>query len=569
MYSEMKVTDLFPLKQAADQEDRTRRNLLPVRIVEKWGNAANTGHLLKDNPLQVFLGEGASCLLDNQSAGTKAAVLVDFGRELHGNLRLTVSQIHSTDSRARVLIRFGESVMEALAPLGENNTTNDHAVRDHVYDIGQYSTTETNESGFRFAFIRLEEENAAVHIQALHMCFIYRDIPYLGTFSCSDPLLETIWKTAAYTVHLNMQQYLWDGIKRDRLPWQGDMHTEVMTIQSVFGANPVVPKTLDFLRNGTPRDEWINVYSSYSLWWVIVQAEWYRYTGDLEYLTGQREFLKAQLALAMGCVDENGSEHLPAFRFLDWQNVDDPDATHAGLQGIMRLALLDGAFLLTVLGEKEQALACHKLAERMKKHCPACGQSKSAAAILSLAGLEDAGKLNTEVLSPGGAHGYSTFMGYYLLAAKAAAGDLQGALDDLRSYWGGMLQMGATSFWEDFNLDWMDNAGRIDEIVPEGKTDIHGSYGAFCYRGFRHSLCHGWSSGPVPFLSRYVLGIRIEEPGCRRLRISPCLGDLAYAEGTFPTPYGLVSVSHTREADGTVRSKYTAPEGIDVILGEA
>ena len=141
--------------------------------------------------------------------------------------------------------------MEALTPVGEMNATNDHAVRDHVYDIGMLSTTETNESGFRFALIELEDRDAAIDIQALHMTFIYRDIPYLGSFECSDPLLEEIWKTAAYTVHLNMQSYLWDGIKRDRLAWQGDMHTEIMAIENAFGANPVVPKSLDFLRDGT------------------------------------------------------------------------------------------------------------------------------------------------------------------------------------------------------------------------------------------------------------------------------------------------------------------------------
>ena len=52
---------------------------------------------------------------------------------------------------------------------------------------------------------------------------IIRDIPYLGSFTCDDPLLNNIWKTAAWTVHLNMQNYLWDGIKRDRLAWQGDL----------------------------------------------------------------------------------------------------------------------------------------------------------------------------------------------------------------------------------------------------------------------------------------------------------------------------------------------------------
>ena len=31
-----------------------------------------------------------------------------------------------------------------------------------------------------------------------------------------------IYETAAHTGHLNMQKYLWDGVKRDRLSWAGD-----------------------------------------------------------------------------------------------------------------------------------------------------------------------------------------------------------------------------------------------------------------------------------------------------------------------------------------------------------
>jgi hypothetical protein len=78
--------------------------------------------------------------------------------------------------------------------------------------------------------------------------------------------------------------------------------------------------------------EFINGYSSYSLWWVLIQAENYRYTGDLDYLKAQRDFLKDQLKLAASFVDEEGLERLPEFRFLDWKNRDNEKATHAGLR---------------------------------------------------------------------------------------------------------------------------------------------------------------------------------------------------------------------------------------------
>ena len=561
-----RLTDLFSFKTSTDQDERDRLYLTPVAVKLVRGSVDNEKLLLKDRPCQVLFAKSEVCRMENGADGEKAALLLDFGRELHGFLRLTVSDVKSPNYRVNMTIRFGESAMEALSPLGRKNTTNDHAMRDRVYDIGQLSTTETNESGFRFVYLQLEDYDRAVSIQAVHLCFLYRDIPYLGSFECSDPLLEKIWKTAAYTVHLNMQNYLWDGIKRDRLVWMGDMHTEVLTIQSVFGPHHIVPKSVDFLRDGTPPTVWMNGISSYSLWWVMVQADWYKYTGDVAYLEEQRAYLKELMAIIAAQVDESGVERMPEMRFIDWPNHANPAAEHAGLQGLLKLTLEAGAALLDALGESAQAASCRSAAARMIPVAD-CGGSKQAAAFLSLSGLGDARKINEEVLAPGGAHGYSTFLGYYTLAAKALAGDYEGALDDLRAYWGGMLKMGATTFWEDFDLDWMANAVGIDEIVPEGKVDVHGDWGAYCYVKFRHSLCHGWSSGPVPYAARHILGITILEPGCKKLSVVPHLGDLAYARGTYPTPLGVVTVSHEKQPDGTVKTEVDAPEGVEIVVG--
>ena len=154
-------------------------------------------------------------------------------------------------------------------------------------------------------------------------------------------------------------------------------------------------------------------------------------------------------------------------------------------------------------------------------------------------------------------------MSYYLLKV-AAARDMSGALSVLEEYYGAMLKLGATTFWEDFDIAWAENASAIDEIPEEGKTDIHGDNGAFCYKGFRHSLCHGWSSAPTAFLAEEVLGIRISEPGCKKIRIAPRLGNLEWAEGKYPTPYGTVTVS-CKNLGGEIKTEWTAPPEITVI----
>lgn len=112
--------------------------------------------------------------------------------------------------------------------------------------------------------------------------------------------------------------------------------------------------------------------------------------------------------------------------------------------------------------------------------------------------MADVKTVNEQIIKKDGAKGLSTFLGYYTLCAMAEAGDTAAAIDMIKNYWGKMIEYGATTFWEDFDIDWLENASRIDEIVPEGKVDLHGDFGRFCYKNFRHSLCHGWASGPTP-----------------------------------------------------------------------
>jgi alpha-L-rhamnosidase len=224
-----------------------------------------------------------------------------------------------------------------------------------------------------------------------------------------------------------------------------------------------------------------------------------------------------------------------------------------------------GIRMAGALGDTALAAKCSSAAERMRKVTPDYATTKQSAALAALAGLVPARQVNEEVLKKGGVEGFSTFYGYYMLQAKAKAGDYAGAIDNIDTYWGAMLDLGATTFWEDFDIKWLDNAARIDELVPEGKVDVHRSYGDFCYKGFRHSFCHGWASGPTAWLSEHVLGISIVEPGCKAVRVRPHLGGLQWAEGTFPTPYGVISVRHERQGDGTVKSKISAPKGVKIV----
>ncbi len=551
------------LKKRGRQEVTSRMDLEPIRIVWTQGKVTNVKGLLCQKSRQITLNQSKPVVMQTKK-DMMASVLLDFGCEIHGGLKI-LQWTEDTGRGAKIRIRFGESVTEAMSEIGgSTNATNDHARRDFHTEIGMLSMNCLGETGFRFVRIDLLEETT-IRLKSILAVFVYKDVPYRGSFRCSDQLLERIWMTGAYTVHLNMQEYIWDGIKRDRLVWVGDMHPEVLTIRAVFGVDDSVERSLELIRKDTPLPGWMNGMATYSMWYVMIVYDWYYYTGNLTWVRGQAKYLKGLAKQLSDSIDEAGKSAYPEGRFLDWPSHDKPHVVDAGMQAIHYMAAERLAELFHILGEPEMETCCRRDMDRLKAYATDHEGAKQAAALLVLAGLADAEKINQEVLGKGGAVHISTYMGYYILAARAMAGDYKGCLDCIRDYWGGMLFLGATTFWEDFDMEWLENAAPIDRFPKEGEVDVHGTYGRYCYEGYRHSLCHGWASGPTAWMTDYILGIRILEPGCKKIGISPHLGDLEWAEGTYPTPLGDLTVKVWKDENGKVVCDAKAPEGITLV----
>jgi len=558
--------------KTAQEDPLDRIYLVPQRIV--W-MSDESGKNIKDADVLLLPGNGQSdvsgttrwCYMYS-SETEKASILLDFGRELHGGLQLVMGA-SSSQQPSRVRIRFGESLGEANSQTLNTEwkvgySTDDHAKRDIIMEIPRQGIIEIGNTGFRFVRIDLLESDRSIRVKEARAILRFRNIPYLGSFKSNDERLNRIWLTAAYTVHLNMQEYLWDGIKRDRLIWLGDMHPEVMTIMSVFGNNPVVPQSLDLACRQYPLPQWLNGMSAYSMWYLIIQKEWYLHYGDLEFMQKHRDYIVGLINLIVSKINEDGSETFGS-KFLDWPSSPNKSGVESGYRALLVWALKDAIDLCRILNQPEAARQCEQGIQRINRQIKDPNGLKQAAALMAIAGTMDAAKACDQYVSVDGAKGFSTFYGYYMLQAQAMAGQYQNALDIIRQFWGGMLDMGATTFWEDFNLDWTKDVTRIDELPVAGKKDIHGDFGDYCYPGYRHSLCHGWSSGPAAWLSEHVLGVKILEPGCKKVRIEPHLGDLKWVEGTFPTPYGVIHISHKKLENGKIDTRIEAPKQVKIV----
>lgn len=539
------------MKKIKDYEYKTEY-FIPRRIVCEE-NCEDSSLILREMPRQVVL-FGEIPYIKIKKGGY---IVLDFGVEIHGGVIITLPCVKNN---THIRIVFGESVSEAMSSVGYKNATNDHAIRDVVLPVTSWQTFRYGNTGFRF--VKLEAVDNDIEIAGIQAVLECRDVVYKGEFECNNELLNKIWKTGAYTVQLNMQEYLWDGIKRDRLVWVGDMHPEVSTILSVFGDDEVISKSLDFISRYTASDKWMNGMPSYNLWWLKIQYDYYMWSGNAEYLKGHKDYICDMVGFILSHINPDGTHNIENM-FVEW-NACETEYEKAGFQAMLAIGLSAAKELLHILGEDDLPKRCEQALEKIKQHVYTYDGNKQVAAMLSLAGMLDAKEVSEKVIKPGNENGLSTFWGYYTLQALHKSGDTKSSLDMIERYWGKMLKMGATTFWEDFDVSWCENAARIDEVVPEGKVDIHGDFGKYCYKGFRHSLCHGWASGSTAFMSNKILGVNILEPGCKKVEIKPDLGNLNWAKGKFPTPYGEIIIEH-RVQNGKIVSEVSAPLGIEII----
>ena len=462
-----------------------REYVFPTRIIESKGTE-NQNNLFIKQPLQIGLSETRITSFDNG-----AHIILDFNNEMCGGVRiLTFSSNNSS-----VRIRFGESVTECCSELGgEKNATNDHSLRDFKTNLVKFSDMTFGNTGFRFVRIDFYGEVKIKSIVAVNN-ILKKKAHYI--YSGNDNQIKEIYNAAKRTIDLcTSSEYVWDGVKRDRLVWIGDLHPEMLALTALYGRLPAIEKSLDFAREQTPLPLWINKIPMYSLWWIIIIADYYERTKCDSFIKKQLKYLSSLIEQINSCVMENGELQFPDY-FVDWPTKNTPDEIH-GARAINIIAAKKSIFILKNFNM--DTTVAENLLRKLLKIEISPENNKQVTALKYFA--TELNVADRKRLTDGGAKGMSTFMSYYILEAVASF-DKQTAIDMMKEYYGAMLEKGATTFWEDFDISWAKNSCRIDEFPKDNELDIHGDFGDFCYKGFRHSLCHGWSAGVLQFIKEH------------------------------------------------------------------
>ncbi len=479
-------------------ENRKIKYLTPVRIVAMEGDIKNADCLLKECDNQIAIYEP-----DCFEIKGEGFIVLDFGEEQAGGIRILSNIFSTTNEICKLRIRFGESVSETYSTVGEHGATNDHAIRDMEVTTISLSDQSFGDTGFRFVRIDfLNSKDFVTKIKSILAKCWYNDFELKESFSCKDERINQIFNICKHTLDLCIQNNIWDGIKRDRLVWIGDMEPEIHSILHIYGNIKQVESSICSAENHNPLPGWMNGIPSYSMWYLLINAEVLEFSKDKAYFDRHKPYADRVIKLLNKAITNEGSldftkvDECPSNSyFIDWPGNHGSDQERIDANKNLLIYVLRN--YIRILSSYNYDVSLEKdMLNRLESTPTATPKLSQFAAFHYLVNKDDA---SYEVLIKNGANGLTTFMSYFILTAIADR-DFPLAVSIMKQYYSGMIDRGATSFWEDFSLSWLEGSSRIDELPKEGEKDLHGDYGEFCYTQFRHSLCHGWSSGPISFL---------------------------------------------------------------------
>lgn len=467
-----------------------------------------------------------------------ASFIVDFGRELAGWVEVVAEGAEKPDLE----IGTGES--------NDRFEATDTAVRQ---ENGRWVFRTLHQGGFtglRYARIDLKSVGGPVRIRSVSAIWRIWPANYGGSFSCSDPVLNRIWEMGAYTVRLNLDPKALGAIllpdRGDRYPWMGDDRVAHHTLFDCFGDYWLAKADLDFFVKPGQKPIDVNGIPGYTLDWVIGLYDYWMYSGDAA------EVLK-HLGDLSTILNQYGTTATPnGWMFTDWEP--ELQATTDKSVTAFHVKYLQAAQLASAMAE---ALGRHDLARgfldlarkrldflRQRPDWPN-GLPQHALTDALLAGRADRFPADVSATTT------TPYFTYFVLEALSKAGQDERAIESLRSYWKGMLDLGATTTWEYFLPEW------VKTVKPNSQPpDINGAI---------LSLCHPWSAGASAWLSDHVLGVVPTSPGFATCQVRPFFGKLSWASGEVPTPHGGVRVSWRQRPTGPVVT-VAVPRGVQASL---
>lgn len=466
------------------------------------------------------------------------SIFVDFGKETFGFVKL-----QGLKGKGKLSLHYGESKEEAMSL--------EHGELMDPVDVDQDKKADYVMPGSRaFRYVNIVYDDN-VSVDNVSMLYEYSPVTQRGSFKCNDDEINKIWDVAAYTMHLNTREFFIDGIKRDRWVWSGDAYQSYLMNYYLYFDSPTVTRTIYALRGKDPVTSHINTIMDYTFYWFLGVYDYYQYTGDKAFIKQAYPRMQSMMDFCLARRDKDGlMEGLPGdWVFIDWADGLSKKGEVSFEQMLLCRSLETMGLCANIMNDKAAATKYNAQAAALKKkiftyywnpqkqalvHSRVNGkQTDNVTRYSNMFGIffnyfNDTQKqeVKKSVLLNDKIQKITTpYMHFYELEALCAMGEQDYVRKQMKDYWGGMLKLGATTFWEEYD-------------PAKSGAEHYAMYG----REFGKSLCHAWGASPIYLLGKYYLGVKPTAPGYKQYSITPNLGGLQWMEGSIPTPDGDIKV---------------------------
>lgn len=453
-------------------------------------------------------------------------VILDFGDHYTGYFAMDLETIHRTsDAPTRFKLTFGEVPAEMATPFDPFPSNLSRGwLQDEVITVMDIPARFELERRMSFRYLKIELMPASPFFD-----FRISDLSLTAVTSASknppelgpevNDTIRTIDRISLKTLKECMQTVYEDGPKRDRRLWVGDMYLEALANTHSFGNHQLTQRCLYLFAGASDPDGYVlgTIFETpephaqegqrlmdYSLLFNAALLDYLKATGDVETARELWPVAKRQLNIANEYVDDNGLVEFERANREWWVFVDWKEGLHRGaaLQGIIIFALNQTYELADMLGTRDEIAHVPSLVRKMKKAAMEYMYNKKTGLFesgddnqvsyhsqvwMTLAGVpseKQCRRALTAVLDePGAVYPGGPYMYHYVVQALVDAGLQEQAISILVSYWGGMADKGADTFWE----------------VYDPEDDFLSPY----YFYPMNSYCHAWSCTPSYFIRKY------------------------------------------------------------------
>jgi Bacterial alpha-L-rhamnosidase 6 hairpin glycosidase domain/Bacterial alpha-L-rhamnosidase C-terminal domain len=619
-------------------------------------SAMPRGGSITGNPDAAVTRKGTVTLTSTGDQTTSPLLMLDFGKEVAGRVQVTIKSTSATPPSLHAC--FSESLAYAALQPGENdgetayapgcdtaNIWNGYPGFTYSWDSDSHTLTLTGKQfpatvtdpmlrgGFRYLTLFLASKGT-VTISGVSLKYTAAPLQkdpanYKGWFESSDNTLNKIWYAGAYTTQIDTgmsdtakswpyttgeadsydaqipganpkQEVIFDGGKRDRDIWQGDLGVEAPVTYLSTDDVGAVNNSLSALASQQLSDGYVpaeglvgshntgeeTTYGEYVTWYVNNMAVHYLYTGDRKYLVKYYPGLVKAMAWlesvreldSGGLISFASTNSCGTYAYSDCDHLTYINALY--YRNLRQMATLSDALGDTAAGKAyltEAAGLKHDInselwnakvgAYELSREDPtlfpqdanatailtgvaSATQSRRALAYLQANTWSTYGSLMINPADSGSAIPvqYEPLPEGFEAEARLSGQDADELTYDtglqlISKYWGWQLtQDPHSTFWE--------------KTTTSGQPAI----GSFT------SLAHGWASGPTIALTTQVLGLSPVSAGYATWSVIPHPSSLTWAQGAVPTPHGKLKASWTHK-NGRFTETVTAPSGTTGQLG--